>query len=92
MFSMLFLSPTQLVEPQVALMELVTQQLNVPQWEELPLEPVLLPLVSAVSSVSPAAVAAPLTTPTPSSLLTLPAQTQILALINSARLTLMFVN
>ena len=76
----------------MALMELVTQQLNVPQWEELPLEHVLLPLVSAVSSVSPAAVAAQLTTPMPSSLLTLPAQTQILALINSARLTLMFVN
>ena len=52
----------------------------------------LLPLVSAVSSVSPVAVAAALTTPTPSSLLTLPAQTQILALINSAKLTLMFVN
>lgn len=84
--------PTQLVGQQVATMELVTQLLNVPLWEELLLEPVLLPLVSAVSSVSPVAVAAALTTPTPSSLLTLPAQIQILALINSARQTLMFVN
>jgi len=76
----------------VATMELVTQQLNVPLWEELLLEPVLLPLVSAVSLVSPVAVAAALTTPMPSSLLTLPAQIQILALINSVKQTLMFVN
>ena len=76
----------------MATMELVTQLLNVPLKEELLLEPVLLPLVSAVSSVSPVAVAAVLTTPMPSSLLTLPAQIQILALINSARQTLMFVN
>jgi hypothetical protein len=86
------LFPTQLVEQQVATMELVTQLLNVPLWEELLLEHVLLPLVSAVSSVSPVAVAAALTTPTPSSLLTLPAQIQILAPINSAKQTLMFAN
>jgi len=76
----------------VATMELVTQLLNVPLWEELLLEPVLLPLVSAVSSVSPVAVAAALTTPMPSSLLTLPAQIQILALINSVKQILTFAN
>ena len=76
----------------MASMELVTQQQNVPQWEELLLELVLLPLVSAVSSVSPVAVAAALTTPTPSSLPTLPAQIQILAPINSAKQTRMFVS
>ena len=85
-------SPTQRVEQAMDTMEHVTLHQSALPREELPLEPVLLHSVSAVSSVSPVAVAAAPTTPMPSSLLTLPAQTQILALINSAKQTLMFVN
>ena len=64
MSSMLSNSPTLLVELPTASMEPVTPPQSAVPWEEQPLEPVLPPSESAVSSPSPAGAAAAPTTPT----------------------------
>ena len=75
------------VEEAMGLTGPVTQPRNVPLWEERPQGPAPHPSEFAVSSLSPAGVAAAPTTPTPSSPPTPPAQTRTPAPTHSARPT-----